>query len=219
VGLFDVFDVSAVYARVIKFLGPVGKLIDQGLKSYLKLKTIVTRSTELLDHAITEFNAWRHFKEDIKFKSRVVNLESAFEKTKALIVGIPNAWHSIIDIVKEFKGKVFQANPASEVEDVLAPAEDGTGEGLTAVIKKFPKLAKGLERAAGVFVLVLDALESISKTIDDLRVILDEITALRLEIERLDTIFLNQSNARKRLRLQDGKTIRIRVGKLHAAEL
>jgi hypothetical protein len=219
VGLLDVFDLSSVYDRVIKFLGPVGKLIDAGRKAFLKLRTIVERATVLMDGLIAEFNAWRHFKEDIKFKSRVVNLESAFEKTKALIEGIPKAWNSIVDIVKEFKGKVLEANPASEAEELLAPAEDGSGEGLTAVLKKFPKLAKSLERIGGVLVLVLDALESISKTIDDLQSILDEISALRREIESLDTIFLTQHNKRKRIKLADGKSIRIRLGKLHAAGL
>lgn len=216
-GLLDVFDLTSVYDRLIRFLGPVGKLIESARKSFVRLRTIVQRATALMDAAIAEFNAWRHFKEDIKFHSRVVNLESAFEKTRALIEGIPNAWNSIVDIVKEFKGKVFQANPASEAEDILAPAEDGSGEGMTALLKKFPKLAKSLERAAGVFALVLDALESISKTIDDLQTILDEVTALRREIESLDTVFLSQSNKRKRVKLADGRSIRIRLGKLHSA--
>lgn len=218
-GLLDVFDLTAVYDRVIKFLGPVGKLIESGRKSFLRLRTIVERATVLMDGAIAEFHAWRQFKEDVKFKSRVVNLESAFEKTKALIEGVPKAWNSIVDIVKEFKGKVLEANPVREAEEIVTVEEEGSGEGLTALLKKFPKLAKGLERVAGVFALVLDALESISKTIDDLQAILDEVSALRREIEHLDTIFLSQSNKRHRVKLADGKTIRIRVGKLHSAGL
>ena len=217
--LLDVFDLTAVYDRVIKFLGPVGKLIDGARLALVHLKTIVQRMTKLLDAGVAEFQAWRHFKEDIKFKSRVVNLEIAFTKTRALIEGIPNAWHSILDIIQQFKEKLNVESPVREAADLSAEIEEGSGEGLTSILKKFPKLAKGLEKVLGVLALVLDALESTSKTIDDLQVILDEISALRREIESLDTIFLAQNNKRKRVKLADGRSIQIRVGKLHSAGL
>jgi hypothetical protein len=141
----------------------------------------------------------------------------AITKTRALVEGIPAAWHSIQDLFKQFKEKVNTANVNTQAADLAADIEEGTGEGVAGLLKKFPKLAKGLTKIFGVLVLVTDALESVSRTIDDLQVILDEITRLRLEIEKLDTVFLSQSNARERVKLADGKVIRIRVGKLHAA--
>lgn len=221
--LLDVFDLSAVYARVIKFLGPVGKVIDLGVSAIKRLGTIVQRQTKLMDDAVKEFQAWRNFKEDIRLKSRVVNLESAITKTRALIEGIPAAWHAIVDIVKDFRRKLdpVGAETAENIEIAgdLGKVEEGTGEILTKLLNKFPKLLKGLERAAIILGLILDALESLSKLIDDLQVILDEITRLRLEIEKLDSIFLSQDNKRERVKLADGKTIRIRLGKLHSAGL
>jgi len=218
VALLDVFNLPAVFDAIKRILGPFGKLFDILKKSFDELATIIERSTKLLDGIIAEAKAWQNFKQDIRFKSRVINLESAIEKTRALIEGIPAAWRSIQDIFKQFKEQFPTAgNPAAEAEALI---EDVEAEGgVKALLKKFPKLAKGLEKVLGVLALVLQALESISKTVDDLQTILDEITRLRLEVEKLDTIFLSQSNKRARVKLADGKSIRIRVGKLHTAGL
>jgi hypothetical protein len=220
VALLDVFDLSAVYARLIKFLGPIGKVIDAAVSAVKRLGTIVQRQTKLMDDAVKEFKEWRNFKEDIRFKSRVVNLEVAFIKTKALIEGIPAAWHSIIDIVQEFRKKVDINAEVTEVRtEISTEIEEGSGEIITKLLNRFPKLLKGLERAAVVLGLILDSLETLSKVIDDLQTVLDEITRVRLEIERLDTIFLSQGNKRKRVKLADGRTVNFRLGKLHAAGL
>ena len=88
--------------------------------------------------------------------------------------------------------------------------------GISALLRKFPALAKGLEKLLGVLGLIVQALDAIATTIDDLQQIVDELKALRLEFEKLDTIFLSQSNKRKTLRLADGSSIRVRVGKLHS---
>lgn len=214
-GLLDVFDLTAVWRRIKTFLGPVGKLIDKAGDALSKLITIVQRTSKLLDDGIAEFKAWRSFKQDVRLKSRVVNLEMAFEKTKALIEGIPEAWHSIIDIFRKFREQVPGRSVVPEAIETATELEEGSGEGLTALLEKFPKLAKLLEKSIGVLALVLQALESISEVVDDLESILQEVTRLRLEIEKLDTVFLSQSNKRKRLKLADGSTIRIRVGNIH----
>jgi conjugal transfer/entry exclusion protein len=210
------FDLSAVFNAVKSFLGPVGKLIDSLKTSITHLTNIVQNATKLLDGIIAEAKAWASFKQDVRIKSRVIALESAIAKTRTLIEGIPAAWRSIQDIFKTFKTQ-FDAGgdpiaDADAVAEDLASAEEG---GISALLKKFPKLAKGFEKILGILALVIQALEAISSVIDDLQQILDEITALRLEIEKLDTIFLSQSNKRKTLKLADGSSIQIRVGKLH----
>ena len=216
-GLLDVFDITQVWQRIVTFLGPVGKVLEKGRIAVVHIASIVQRSNKFGDDLVTEFKAWRSFREDIRFRSRVVNLEIAFQKTKALIEGIPAAWHSILDILHQIRSSIpGPESPTAELTDLLEP-EEGTGEVVTKILGKFPKLAKGLERTAVVLGLIIDNLEKLSAFFDDLQTILDEITRLRLEIERLDTIFLEQSNKRKRIRLADGRTIRIRLGKLHSA--
>jgi len=210
------FDLSGIFDAIKSFLGPVGKLIDSIKTSITHLTSIVQNSTKLLDGIIAEAKAWGNFKQDIRIKGRVIQLESAIEKTRALIEGIPAAWRSIQDIFKTFKTQ-FDAggDPIADADaaaEDLASAEEG---GITSLLKKFPKLAKSFEKILGVLALVIQALEAVSGVVDDLQQILDEITALRMEVERLDTIFLPQSNKRKTLKLADGSTIRIRVGSLH----
>jgi len=210
------FDLSGIFDAIKNFLGPVGKLIDGIKTSITHLTSIVQNSTKLLDGIIAEAKAWGRFKQDIRIKGRVIQLESAIEKTRALIEGIPAAWRSIQDIFKTFKTQ-FDAggDPIADADaaaEDLASAEEG---GITSLLKKFPKLAKGFEKILGVLALIIQALEAVSGVVDDLQQILDEITVLRNEVERLDTIFLPQSNKRKTLKLADGSTIRIRVGALH----
>jgi prophage DNA circulation protein len=210
------FDLSAVFTAIKGFLGPVGKLIDSLKTSITHLTNIVQNATKLLNGIIAEAKAWKNFRQDIRIKSRVIALESAIEKTRTLIEGIPAAWQSIQDIFKTLKTQ-FDAggDPIADADaaaEDLASAEEG---GISALLKRFPKLAKGFEKLLGVLALVVQCLEALSNTIDDLQQILDEITALRQEIEKLDTIFLSQSNKRKTLKLADGSSIQIRVGKLH----
>ena len=211
------FDLSGIFDAIKGFLGPIGKLIDSLKTSITHLTNIVQNATKLLDGIIAEAKAWANFKQDVRIRSRVIQLESAIEKTRALIEGIPEAWRSIQDIFKQFKTQ-FDAggDPIADAESAaedLASAEEGGG--IASLLKRFPKLAKGFEKVLGVLALVIQALEAISSVIDDLQQVLDEITALRLEIEKLDTIFLSQSNKRKTVKLADGSTMRLRIGNLH----
>jgi len=213
VALADFFGLSGILQRIKAFFGPFGKLFDSLKQSYDKLINIFDAAHKLTDSVVSEVAAWRNFKQDIRFGQRVVQLESAVQKTRDLIEGIPSAWRSIVDIVKQFKESLTQeTNPIEDAEAATSDIESG---GIKTLLEKFPRLAKGLEKVLGALALVLQALESIASVITDLQTVVDEITRLRLEIEKLDTIFLSQSNKRKNIKLADGKTIRIRVGHLH----
>ena len=211
--LSDLFNISGILERIKTFLGPFGKLFDSLKQSYDKIVHIFDAAEKLTAAVVAEVNGWRNFKQDIRFAQRVVQLESAFQKTRDLIEGIPAAWHSIVDVVKQLKESLTQeTNP---IDEASAATEDIESGGIRTLLQKFPRLAKGLERVLGALALVLQALETIASIIDDLQTVIDEITRLRLEVEKLDTIFLSQSNKRKTLQLADGSTIRVRLGKLH----
>ena len=211
--LADFFNLSGILQRIKAFFGPFGKLFDSLKQSYDKLINIFDAAHKLTNSVVSEVAAWRHFKQDIRFAQRVVQLESAVQKTRDLIEGIPAAWRAIVDIVKQFKESLTQeTNPIEDAEAASADIESG---GVKTLLERFPRLAKGLEKVLGALALVLQALESIASVIADLQTVVDEITRLRLEIEKLDTIFLSQSNKRKSLKLANGKSIRIRIGHLH----
>ncbi len=213
---FNVFgfqlDFAGIFDAIKRFLGPFGKLLDQVKQLYDHIVGILDAAEKLKESILSEVTAWRNFKQDIRLRQRVVQVESAIQKTRDLIEGIPAAWRSIQDLIKQFKTQLQADNP---VEDAAAEVEDVESSGLKSLLEKFPKLARILEKALGVGAILLQAAEAIANGIADVQQIVDELKALRLEVERLDTIFLQQANKRKRLKLADGKMIRIRLGKLH----
>jgi hypothetical protein len=211
--LFSI-DLGALFDLIKKLLGPFGKVLDAGKQLYDHVVGILDAAEKLKDSIIGEITAWKTFKQDIRLRQRVVNLESAIEKTRDLIEGIPEAWRSIQDLVKQFKKQVSSENPVEDTEAIVEDIESG---GIKDVLAKFPRLAKVFEKLLGVLAILLQAAEAIANGIDDVQQIVDEFKRLRLEVERLDTIFLQQANKRKTLRLADGSKIKIRVGNLHPA--
>lgn len=206
-------DFSSLFNKVITWLGPVGKLITQIGETFTHVKNVLASADKLTQSVIDEINGWRNFKQDIRISQRVIQIERAVEKTRALIEGIPETWKSAVDVIKQIKGQIGGAE--SPVEDAEAAVEDLESGGVKNILEKFPQLAKGLEKLLGFVAIIITALETITKVIDDLQQIVDELKGLRLEVEKLDSIFLSQSNPRKILKLANGKTIKIRVGKLH----
>jgi hypothetical protein len=212
VALFDFL--SPLLDRLKAALGPLGKLWDKIVEAWNHITNIIGDSQHLIDTIAGEIDGWKNFKQDIRIKQRVINLEKAIQKTEELFQGIPDSWHAIQDLVKEIKGKLNVARPSpAEVEAIEGDLEKG---GISNLLKRFPALARFFEKALGFVTLLVDALESIANAIGDLQIIADEAKRIRLEIEQLDTIFLQQKNQRKTLKLSDGKTIRIRIGSLHS---
>lgn len=210
------FDPFGVFSAVQNFLGSFGQFFNSIKTGVAGVLHIWTNATNLKDSVLEEIDAWKNFKEDVRFKQRVINLETAIEKTRDLIQGIPEAWHSILDIIRQVKDSIAQSSPEQATSDLeeefQSAAESG---GLKGLLERFPRLARGLERAVGVIGVVFTAAEQVNNVISDLQSIVDELRRVRLEIEKLDTIFLSQSNKRKTLKLADGSTVKIRVGKLH----
>jgi phage-related minor tail protein len=212
VALIDLF--NPLLDAVKRALGPFGKLFDLIGKFWTNLTSLGSRVQRLYLSILAEIQAWRTFKEDISFRTRVINVKSAIEKTGEFIDQFKAAWSAVKDLVQNLKGKFETAG--DPVGDAKAAVDDIEASGFKGILEKFPKLAKGLEKVLGFVALLADALESISSGIDDLQAILDTITALREEIETGSTVFLQQKNARRYVKLKDGGSIKIRVGNLHA---
>jgi len=189
----DVVSVKNIQA----ILGDLGKLFTNVKTTFAHLTGVIGAGQNLFDSVRGEIDGWKNFREDIRLKSRVVNLESAFRKTRDLILGIPASWRAILDIFSQVRKAIAKDVAAEEGAALLAIETAGLSE---------------IAVAIGIFYQVLSFVADI---ISDVQTIVDELKRLRLEIEKLDTIFLSQSNKRKRLKLANGKSIRIRVGELH----
>ena len=206
---------TPIVSAIESLFDPVRKIVTAVKTAVGHVLGIYSAAVKLKDSVLEEIDAWKNFKQDIRLKQRVVNLEIAIQKTRDLIEGIPAAWHSIVDIVKTVQANLKDTNPQSAVEDLEAELQEGA-DSIRTLLSKFPRLLKAFEKVLGVVAIVFTALERVADVVDDLQTIVDETKRIRLEIEKLDTIFLSQSNKRKTLKLADGSSIRIRVGSLHS---
>jgi len=193
---FSLSNIKQNFLTILKDLGSVAKNV---FTVFTKAKDIFKNVQHLFDSGKAEVDGWKNFKQDIRLKSRVVNLESAIQKTRDLIQGIPDSWHAVLDVISEIKS---------------AFAKDVAGEEVAALLAVE---TAGLSEVVAVLTVIFQVLSFVEGIIADLQTIVDEIRRLRLEIEKLDTIFLSQSNKRKLLKLADGSTIKIRVGQLHSS--
>ena len=94
------FGLDSILSAVRNFLGPFAQLFDHLKNAYDQLVNIFGSAEKLTNSIVAEISAWRNFKQDVRFRQRVVQIESAIEKTRALIEGIPAAWRSIVDLVR-----------------------------------------------------------------------------------------------------------------------
>jgi phage-related minor tail protein len=207
----DIF--NPLLAAIKRALGPFGKLFDLLSKFWTRITRLWTNLNKLVTSITTEIQEWKRFKEDIRYRTRVISIPAAVEKTRAFIEQIVAARDAIFDLWDILKSK-FEgtANPTEEAEQAIKDIE---ASGLHDILSKFPRLLKGAEKVLGFISIVADALESILDAIDDLQRIVDVLKSIREEVEHGSTVFLSQSNKRRTLKLADGGSIKIRVGNLH----
>lgn len=193
----------------------VAKIVSKITSGAAHVATLFDRIQHLIDSIKSEIEAFTHWKENIRFKSRVINVPAAASKIGELIQGLKDSWQAILALVHEFeatlKGGIDPEREASELAEDIGEL-DNVGESL---LKRFPKLAKGLEKLLGIITAFVDAIIQWSDAIDKLQTIVDEVTRIREAIESGEQIFLSQNNKRKTLQLEDGSSIKIRLGNLH----
>jgi phage-related minor tail protein len=211
VALGDIF--NPLLAAIKRALGPFGKLFDLLSKFWSRITKLWTNLNKLVVSITTEISEWKRFKEDIRYRTRVISIPAAVEKTRDFIDQIVLARDAIFDLWNILKSK-FEGttNPTEEAEEAIKDIEQS---GLHDILSKFPRLVKGAEKILGFIAIVADALESILDAIDDLQRIVDVLKSIREEVEHGSTVFLSQSNRRKTLKLADGGTIKVRLGNLH----
>jgi hypothetical protein len=191
----------------------VGRLVTKIRDGIAHILTLVQRIEHLISSIKSEVHQFSTWKEDLQIKSRVISIPAAVEHTQDLLQGAKDAWQAILDLIKDFKEKTTGGDPKAEAEEMASDLEGGAGESL---LKRLPKLGKGLEKLLGVVTLIVDSIISWSDAVDKLQTIVDEVTRIREAIEHGDLIFLKNRNPRRVVKLQDGTTMKIRIGNLHS---
>jgi len=201
--------------KVKAALGPFGRMFDILGSAWQRTVDLKTNVTKLVNSILAEIAAWRNFKEDIAFRTRVINLPNAIDKTQEFLAQIRSGWDAIVALWNDLRGKLDLGggNPTEEAEQAIKDIENS---GFRDFFAKFPNLLKGAEKVLGFVVILGDALTSLLDAIDDLQRIVDTVKAIREEVETGSTIFLQNKNPRRTLKLADGGSIKIRVGNLHS---
>ncbi len=205
------FDWSSIFNALRSRLGRFNGLIDKAVLLFGQIKTLIPRTHKLTEDILSEFHEWSTFKE-ARFSHRVINIEQALRKNSELIRGMKASFNAVRDIIRLIKAPL-----QSPLEGAAEDVEAVTGAGSVAeLLARFPRLARGLERAIAFLGLLIEYVAAFNAAVNDFQTILDELKRVRLAIEKLDTVFLGQGNKRKFVKLADGKFIRIRVGNLHS---
>jgi hypothetical protein len=197
-------------------LGPFGKLFDLITKFWEHFTGSLSKARALGSTIYGEVLAWKNFKEEIHFRTGVINLPKAIEKTREFVDQLVAAWHAVVDLVHSIKENLDAAGEEDPAVEAKAAVEDIEKSGFKSLLSQFPKLAKGLEKLSVAVAALAQIAENVESLIDDLTEIVDACVAIREEVESASTIFLQQKNPRKTVHLDEGGTMKIRVGNLHS---
>jgi hypothetical protein len=206
--------IQPIIDRIKEVFRPFGRLIDFVAHFWTSISSVGSKTRDLINLVVSEVNEWKNFKENIAFRTRVINVKSAIEHVQDFIEQIAAAWRAILELVQQLRSKFeTTGDPAREAQEAV---EDIENSGFREIFAKFPKLLRGLEKVLGFVAIVLDALESIIVALDDLTTIVNTLKTIREDIETGGPLFLTQSNRRRTGRLSDGTSMKIRIGKLHS---
>jgi len=193
-GLLNALGLDQLFQIVLDKFPAIKQLLDLGQKIIEHFTGVFQAGVDLFNSAQSEFEAWKHFKDDVRFRQRVIQVERALDKAQEFFTAIITAWKEILSLIKS-AGVKLETGGAAEV------AEAATGIGLPIAI-------------VNAIVIVVEVLDTIRNLIDTAQNVVTVITDLR-ELLEGDLIFLQQRNPRKRVALAGGGTIKIRVGGVH----
>jgi hypothetical protein len=184
-----------LFAFILKKFPVLQQLFDLGKKIISHFTGVFQAGVDLFNSAQSEFESWKHFKEDIRFKQRVIVVEQALKKVKQFTDEVISAWKEILSLIKS-AGVKLETGGAAEI------AEAATGIGLPIAI-------------VNAIVIVVEVLDTVRNLIDTAQNIVNVIRDVR-EFLQGDFLFLQQRNKRRVEKLEGGGSIKIRVGTLHA---
>jgi hypothetical protein len=193
--LLDALGINDLWALILRKFPVLQQLLDLGKKIIEHFTGVFQAGVNLVTSAEAEFAAWKHFKEDVRFKQRVIQVERALTKAQEFFTAIISAWKAIVQLIKD-AGIKLETGGAAEI------AEAATGVGLPLAV-------------VNAIVIVVEVLDTVRNLIDTAQNIVTVVTDLR-ELLEGDLIFLQQKNTRRVEKLADGSSIKIRVGNLHS---
>jgi hypothetical protein len=188
--------VDQLWSWILNKFPVIQKVLDLAKKIIEHFTGTFDAAKKLFDSAQSEFQSWKTFKTDIRFKQRVIVVEQSLKKLHDFIGEVVDAWKAILQLIKD-AGIKLETGGAAEI------AEAATGIGLPIAV-------------VNAIVIVVEVLDTIRNLIDTAQNIVNVIRDVR-EFLLGDLLFLQQRNPRKSEKLESGGSIKIRIGKLHAS--
>jgi uncharacterized phage infection (PIP) family protein YhgE len=222
VGLLQELENKAL-ELISKLLAPVITPLQKlwaAIKNFASaLIDVVPETIALVQLIISEVNAWKSFRLNVNTKG-VVNLKSAQDRIQQLLDEIVAGWRALEELFTSgFKLPLKSINEMAEAAEEVATAfEEFFGKfGLREFIGKIvPKLEKAGGKVLEILALIEAVAEEALKVVRELHDIVQALKDIRETFETGEGLFLSQKNPRKILTLNDGSTIKIRVGNLHS---
>src|SRR6266576_1066961 len=170
------------------FIGDILEILTGLTGIFDDVDHLIDNTIKLTANIRGEIDALKKFKAEPKWKTRVINVPAAIQKSKDFVVQVSEEIHTafkqFVDDVKAIRA--------------ITPPHPRGGGGVNPILKLIGDLR--------LFIT------SLNNAVLALEKFVEAIAAIQKEIETLDTLFLGQENQRKRL---SGAHPFIRVGKLH----
>ena len=179
-------------------LGIIGDILAGSDKRFLGFSDVVDAFVESSERAKQQLQDFQHFDLNPKFRTRVISVPKAIE-------GAQDLWDAIRNrLIAQFTTIVDETRGVIEALKHL-PAR-GPGESTLQHAALILSIIHALnEKTAQIVREVLD----FTQTIDD----------IKTRIETFDDLFLSQDNPRQRVQLRKGKSLKLRIGNLHSADI
>jgi hypothetical protein len=171
---------------ITNFALGVGGILEQ-------VDGIIADSELLIEHVRKEVHDLQAFKVDPKWKNRVINAPKAIAQTKDLVHRVPEALR--VAFVS------FKTNLKAITQPVLG------GQGRGGVIPGEPAGGRAIFNLLNRVKLLLNEFDEFIKALDGL---VEAIRSVTEELEKAETLFLQQKNPRKR-----DSGFMLRIGSLH----
>jgi len=179
---------------------------------------VVPETIALVQLVRSEVFEWKNFRESINFKAGVINVQSVQDRIQQLIDELVAGWHALVHLFTDgFKITVKPLSDAEEAAAELADLFEGLGKfGLKDFLTKIgPKLEKAGGKILEVLAIIQAVAEELLKVVRELHDIVQAVKDVRETFETGEGLFLSQKNRRRLVTLDDGSTMKIRVGNLH----
>lgn len=212
---------SAIKKLFEPVITPLVKLWNILKGFFAAIIDLIPETIQLVKDVIFEVNAWRQFRQNISFKSGVINLQSVRDAIEDLVQEFIDAWHALVGLFTDgFKLPLKSVSEAADAaEEVVVAFEDFFGKvGLREAIQK---LSTSLEKAGGKALEILAIIQAVAeaalRVVRQLQTIVNAARDARELFQTGKGLFLQQNNRRRVLKLDDGTSIKIRLGNLHPA--